>query len=184
MVSDREFGRKEIETEELIPFLEARELVTGQKLSLIMGLRTESPDFICVRPDGRTVGVELTRVTEKYEIAFWDRLRYGEVQLDAYRTQEVIHHLIDRKEKSRLDLYMKKVTENILVLQLVDGSLNQLLGAFDELQSDFTSHGFSEVWLADYSGMEAYGDIELFGLFPSQLWGLHKRPWPHRKPYG
>lgn len=32
--------------------------------------------------------------------------------------------------------------------------------------------------------LEAYGDIELFGLFPRQWWGRHSRPWPDRKPYG
>ena len=184
MVSDQEIGKKEVETSELIPFLEARELVTGQGLSYIFGLWTESPDFVCARPDGGLVGVELTKVTKNHDLAFWDRLRHGEVHVDPYRTQKVIQYLIDRKENARVDRYMMKVSENILALQLVDGSLDQLRGALDGLRDNFSSHGFSEVWLADYSGLEAYGDIELFGLFPAQWWGRHTMPWPDRKPYG
>jgi len=184
MVSDHDMGKKEIEAHELIPFLEAREAVTGEVLSQIFGLWTESPDFICARPNGSLVGIELTKVTENQELAFWDRVRYGEVNIDAYKTHGTIQYLIGKKEQLRVDWYSKKVGDNILVLQLVDGSLNQLLGAFDDLQDDFASHGFFEIWLADYSGLEAYGDIELFGLFPRQWWGHHSKPWPDRKPYG
>ena len=184
MASEQEIGRKEIETSELIPFLEARELVTGEDLSLILGVWTENPDFICVRPDGSVIGVELTMVTEDREVAFWDRLRYGEVQIDPFGAQETIHYLIARKEKARAERYTKKVSDNILVLQLVDGSFSHLTGAFDGLETDFASHGFAEVWLADYSGLDAYGDVELFGLYPLQWWGRHTRPFPDRKPYG
>lgn len=183
MLSDREMGRKEIERDELVPFLEAREIVTGEKLSEIFGLLTESPDFICARPNGGLVGIELTKVTENHELAFWDRVIYSEVHIDGFKTQETIHHLISKKEELRVAWYTKKVPDNILVLQLVDGSLDQLRGAFGGCQNDFASHGFSEIWLADYSGLEAYGDIELFGLFPRLWWGHHSRPLPNRKPY-
>jgi len=184
MVSAQEMGRKEIERDELAPFLEAREAVTSEILSEIFGLWTESPDFICARPNGGLVGIELTKVTENHELAFWDRIRYGEVRIDGFKTQETIHYLIGKKEGLRVARYTKKVRDNILVLQLVDGGLDQLRGVFDGCQNDFASHGFSEIWLADYSGLEAYGDIELFGLFPQQWWGHHSRPLPDRKPYG
>jgi len=184
MVSDQDIGKKEIETDELIPFLEAREEITGDILSQIIGLSTECPDFICAQSNGTPVGVELTKVTEDYQLAFWERLRFGQVRIDPYRVLETLQHLIGRKEQARVDRYTKKVCDNILVLQLMDGSLDQMRGVFDGLQHEFTSHGFSEIWLADYSGLEAYGDIELFGLFPSQWWGHHGRPWPERKPYG
>ncbi|MDP3014211.1 MAG: hypothetical protein Q8M92_08230 [Candidatus Subteraquimicrobiales bacterium] len=153
-------------------------------MSQIFWAWTESPDFICIRPDGYFVGIELTRVTEDHDVAFWDCVRYGEVRIDPFKTQELIQYLIERKEKARSVRYTKKVSENILVLQLVHGSLDQLRGAFDGLENDFTSHRFCEVWLADYSGFEVYGDIELFGLYPSRWWGRHGRVWPDRKPYG
>jgi len=50
MVSDKDIGKKMIEREALGAFLEAREEVTGERFSEILGLSTESPDFICVRP--------------------------------------------------------------------------------------------------------------------------------------
>lgn len=184
MVSDHDMGRKEIERDELIPFLDARDAVTGEVLSQPFGLWVESPDFICSRPNGALVGIELTKVTENHELAFCDRVRYGEVLIDARRTLATILHLIGKKEELRATRYVKKVDDNVLVLQLVHGSLDQLRGAFDGPQDDFTSHGFSEIWLADYSGLAAYGDIELFGLSPGQWWGYHRRPWPDRKPHG
>ena len=169
---------------ELLPFLEAREHVIDEHLSEIIGLWIESPDFVCVRPDGRIVGVELTKVMEDRDAVFWERLQYGKVQIDPFRTQETIHYLIERKEKARSSRYSDKVAEVILVLQLMDGTLNQLRVVLADLQDDFTSHGFSEIWIADYSGLEPYGDIELYGLFPMKWWGYHERPWPDRKPYG
>jgi len=49
---------------------------------------------------------------------------------------------------------------------------------------DFESYGFDEIWIADYTGLEAYGDIELFCLYPSEWWGFYERPNPYAKPYG
>jgi hypothetical protein len=184
MGSEKDIGKKEQETNELLSFLEARHLVTCQALSWVVGHATECPDFICAWPDGTLVGVELTKVTEDREIALWDRLKYGEVNIDPYKIVETIDYLINRKEGARAARYTKKVNENILVLELVDGALDHLEGAFDGLETDFAAHGFCEIWLADYSGLDAYGDIELFGLFPRQWWGRHRRPWPDRKPYG
>lgn len=184
MTSDQNLGKKEVETSELIPFLEAREIVTGEKLSMLLGAWSESPDFICVRDDGSAIGVELTKITGNREVAFWQRLRRGDVQLDPFEAQETIHHLIDRKEKARADRYTKKVRDNVLVLQLMEDSLDHLAGAFHGLEGNFAAHGFAEMWLADYSGLDPYGDIELFGLHPHLWWGHHGRPRPDRKPYG
>jgi len=72
----------------------------------------------------------------------------------------------------------------MLVLQLVDGSLDVLQLLLAGMNDEFKDHGFAELWLADYSALEAYGDIELFGLFPEKWWGYHQRPWSDRKPYG
>jgi len=183
MASDHDIGKKEIERTELVPFLEARALVNGEVISDTLHW-IESPDFICGRPDGSIVGIELTRVSEDRERAFWDRLRFGEARIDAFATLEKIHVAIERKERARSARYAKQVQDNILVLQLVDGSLDQLGVALNHCQDDFKSHGFSEVWIADYSGLEAFGDVELFCLFPTACWGHHKRRCPDRKPYG
>jgi hypothetical protein len=183
MTSYQDFGKKEIETSELIPFIEAYEWVTDEKLSLTLPA-TESPDFICLRSDGDLVGVELTKVIRDKNVAFWERILDRKDEIDPFEAQERILYLIERKESARAKRYSARVPECILVLQLVDGSLQNLRVALDGLQEDFAIHGFSEVWLADYSGYEAFGDIELFGLFPDKWWGYHERPWPERKPYG
>jgi hypothetical protein len=52
------------------------------------------------------------------------------------------------------------------------------------MKSDFAGYGFVEIWIADYTGIEAYRDIELFGLAPVRWWGYHQRQNPYRKPYG
>jgi hypothetical protein len=98
---------------------------------------------------------------------------------------EFIAHQFDRKEKARAKRYVGKVAETILVLQLVDGSLSRgFKWMLEGLGDDFADHGFAEVYLADHSSVDAYGDIELFGVYPQTHWGFHQRPWPDRKPYG
>jgi hypothetical protein len=57
------------------------------------------------------------------------------------------------------------------------------LGEFDsELEPPPDPHGFKEIWLADYSELEAYGNIELFCLHPDRLWGYYESV--RGKPYG
>ncbi len=67
------------------------------------------------------------------------------------------------------------------VLKVLDGNcddaalqtFNDDYGEASLLCDDFNDHGFAEIWLADYTGLEAYGDIELFCLYPSEQWGGH-----------
>ena len=181
-MSDQEIGKKEIEREMLDPFLEAYKWVTGQPVILVNS--GENPDFICERPDGSQIGVEVTKVTRDPRDIFWDRVLERKEEIDQYEAQEHMQRLVEKKERARAARYVARVNENILVLQLVDGSLDPLKEILGELQADFVDHGFCEIWLADYSGREPYGDIELFGLYPERWWGYHQRPWPERKPYG
>jgi hypothetical protein len=181
-MSDQQNGKKEFERIMLYPFLEAYEWVTGESLTLIFC--DESPDFICKRQNGKEVGIELSRVTREPEDIFFERILNHKEEMDIYTAQEFMHYLIEKKEKAREKSYTTKVLENILVLQLVDNSLKTLQAGMEGLQADFVNHGFEEIWLADYSGLEAYGDIELFGLYPEKWWGYHVRPWLDRKPYG
>ena len=181
-MSDQDYGKKEIETEDLIPFIEAYEYVTGQRLDIIK--RIENPDFICQNSKGITIGVELTKVMRDPRDASWDRIIERKYEMSAYDSLETITHLIKKKEVARSKRYITKVKESILVLQLIDGSLTGLKPFLNDLIDDFKDHGFSEIWLADYTGFEAYGDIELFCLFPGKLWGYYQRPWPDRKPFG
>lgn len=181
-MSDQEIGKKEVEQVELYPFLEAYEWVTGECLSLVES--RESPDFVCKRSDNSEVGVELSKVTRDPEDIFRDEVVKGKHEIDAYDATEDMQYLIGKKEQARSARYISRVKDTIPVLQLVDGSLDSIMWIFDGLQADFTDHGFLEIWLADYSEYEAYGDIELFGLYPERWWGYHQRPCPNRKPYG
>jgi len=73
----------------------------------------------------------------------------------------------------------------MLVIQLPEWPLRCLLFLLTEdVQHEYAAHGFVEVWLGDYSQIEAYGDIKLFCLFPADMWGYYERPNPNRKPYG
>jgi len=92
---------------------------------------------------------------------------------------------MEKKEKTRSDNYGRLTRDTILVLELMDCPLALLRNYLpDKLQKDFSQHGFAEVWLGDYTGADAYGDIELFGLFPPKWWGYYPRINPERKPYG
>jgi len=182
-MSDQEIGKKEIERDELALFLEAYEHATGERLE--MRASGENPDFVCARADGSQVGVELTKILRDHHVARWERILDRKETMGNYEMLEFIAHQLERKEKARAKRYVKNVPETILVLQLVDGSLLQSFrGILEGLENDFADHGFAEVWLADYSDVDAYGDIELFGVYSQTQWGHRERPWPDRKPYG
>lgn len=161
MLLDNENGKKHIEMMELDYFIEAYEHSTGEKLILI-GV-AEPPDFICQRADGSIIGIELTKVMR------------DSTETDAL---DKIYERLERKKGL--------ASENIiLVLHLVDCPIAELEYLLDEsLKNDFGSYEFEEIWLADYTDIEAYGDIELFCLCPEERWGYYQRPNPERKPYG
>ena len=181
-MSDQEIGKKQVEGKELDPFLEAYEWTTKNALSVVEG--GENPDFICARATGEVIGLELTKVMRRHDIARWERILDRKEEMAPYDMLMELQTQLEQKEKARRARYVARIPETMLVLQLVDGSLDVLQHLLDGLNDEFRDHGFAEVWLADYSGLEAYGDIELFGLFPDGLWGYHQRPWPDRKPYG
>ncbi|PYK50331.1 MAG: hypothetical protein DME20_04515 [Verrucomicrobia bacterium] len=58
-MSDRDLGKKMVEEEHLLRFLEAHAKVTGVSMKVVSN--GESPDFICTRPSGERVGIELAR---------------------------------------------------------------------------------------------------------------------------
>lgn len=171
-----------VESMELDPFLDAYERVTNNALSAVE--EGENPDFICIRTNGEIIGLELTKVMRRRDIARWERILDRKEEMTPYDMLMEVHVLIEQKEGARKARYSARVPNTMLVLQLTDGSLDGLMHLLDGLNDEFNDHGFAEIWLADYSGLEAYGDIELFGLYPEKIWGYHRRPWPDRKPYG
>lgn len=181
-MSDQDVGRKMVEESELEHFIDAYEYITGQRLTLIQ--TSEKPDFLCERDNGSIVGIELTRVMRNPETTQADRiLKRQEYMSDTDALGFVYKAIAKKAEKMAKDKW--STNDIILVLQLMDCRLSELKKILDsKLQKDFDSNGFSEIWIADYTGLDAYGDIELFGLYPRKLWGYHQRRNPQRKPYG
>ena len=181
-MNDKEIGKKEVERMELDPFLEAYRHSTGRVFKCCWGL--ENPDFICERDSGEKIGIELTKVMRDPRDKFWEQVLFRKEEPESYEFLETIFHLIEKKEEARKKRYVEAVGDIILVLQITDGSLNNIAPMLDGLEDDFNGYGFEEIWLADYSGLEAYGDIELFCLYPARIFGFYQRPRPDRKPYG
>ena len=110
----------------------------------------ESPDFYCQRADGTVIGLELTQIMNSLESE----------DMTGTEARDKLYESLERKK----GLTTEKI---ILVLQLVGCPISELKYLLDEsLAKDFGSYGFVEIWLADYTGIEAYGDIELFCLYP------------------
>ena len=182
-MSDRELGKKMGEEEELLFFLEAYKEVVEEYLSYSFG-RHERPDFICYRPDDTPVGIELVKVMRDPRDAQADLIFHRIEYMDGEDALETLYYLIDKKDKKRQQSDWILSNNTILVLQFFDCPISALNFIDDSLKNDFKSFGFDEIWIADYTGVEAYGDIELFCLYPSEWWGFYARNNPGRKPFG
>lgn len=182
MASDQEIAKKAHEWHLAEHFIQARADAIGSALRILQP--DENPDFICIDESNSVVGLEVTQVTRGPIDSFWARLLDGQIELDPFDASAMIYSLIERKEIARRERYSKKVPHCILMLALVNLSLERLFVALDGLEEDFSEHGFSEVWLVDYSEVDAYRNAEVFGLYPAQNWGHYERPNAHTKPYG
>ncbi len=182
-MSDEEIGKKMVEERDLELFLEAYEHATGERIQVAS--RGESPDFRCLRADGQAVGVELTQIMQN-PLDTIDEKNIGKsFGDDPFELSEQVQFRLEEKEAKRLRYDPELAANTILVIQFVLCPLSRLLPLLTEdTQQDYSGHGFIEVWIADYTGVEAYGDIELFCVFPGDLWGHYQRRNPDRKPYG
>jgi hypothetical protein len=180
-MSDQIIGKKMVEKEELDYFLEAHERVTGQRLILVRP--EEHPDFICARTDGALAGVELTRGEGDVKVVESIQRDCGEPDF-GYSALDEVFCRIDEKERLRQS--DRTLPDNsILVVQMFFHRTAEI-GSFltPDLQTDFEGYGFTEIWLADYTTVEPYGGVELFGLKPREWWGYHPREDFLGKPYG
>ena len=182
MHSENEAAKKGKERQLADWFVEARADAIGKALVVAHG--DENPDFLCEDDDGRTVGLEVAQITRGPVAAHWAWILDGETELEPFDAQAMIYELLGRKERARRERYSIKVKDCILLLVLVENSLPNLRVALDGLEDDFAEHGFEEVWLMDISEQDAYGTVELFGLFPTEVWGHHVRPNAGSKPFG
>ena len=182
-MSDQNIGKKMCEEENLLSFLEAYKEVFENYLTYSFG-SSERPDFICYRTDGTEVGVELAKIMRDPRDAqaayILDRIEF----MDGEEAMEMLCVMIEEKERLRKQPDWALPDNTILVLQFIDCSISSLYLLDDGIKKGFESYGFAEIWIADYTGKAAYGDIEMFCLYPTELWGYYQRPNPGRKPYG
>lgn len=182
-MSDQYFGQKMIEEEDLHLFLDAYRAATDQTLEVVDS--GESPDFICRRPTGDFVGVELTRPQHDYQQAVWDKIWAENMEMDTYDLLDAIHAIVAQKARMRLRGHWRLPASTILVVKLVDYTFASLRWFSQQrLASEFASAGFIEIWVADHTTLDAYGAVRLVGLYPSHVWGVHCQNAFHRKPYG
>jgi len=184
MASDQAIGKKELESIQLDYFLEAYEHATSVGLTRIIIPGLENPDFVVADEEDRVLGVELTKLMRSPEEQFFTRVIRREEEPDSYGQLEQMHHLIAKKEEARTKRYVAKVAETILVIELVDGTLSSFMYLLEELAGEYSDHGFAEIWLVDYSDTDAYGNVELFCLYPEDKWGIYERPNAGTKSYG
>lgn len=182
MGSDQDIGRKMAEEEELLYFLDAYARATGKKMKVISA--SERPDFVCRIDNGNPFGIELTKIMRSPDVASWEK----NVEFQDFRDPANAYHaaLEAANEKSRK---MKSggwqfAERTILVLQDMDCPLKQLYREFRRRPSfdEFRYLGFLEIWIADYSELDAYYDVELMGVFPRRIRRYYKSE--RGKPYG
>ena len=177
-MNDWEHGKREIEREHLGLFLDAHEAATGE--SFLEMIDSETPDFIGRDVLGRVVGIEITQ------------LRFGPDEQHIRRIsppEPADHHawwrlldLMHRKNQTLTKGRWPKCERKILVIILIDTSLEAVTAGTD---TDTPSEGgFSEVWLADYTQVEAFGAVDLFAVVHPELEGHFATGDRGQKPFG
>ena len=182
-LSDQEVGKKQVEESELELFKREYERITGFLFEIINA--TERPDFIVQRSDGTKLGIELTKVMRDPESAFWARVLNGEEQADPLKSAANLQELIYSKDNKRSESDWKLSKRTVLLLQLMDSSIEQVaMFLDDQIIIELNKTGFFEIWIGDYSIVEAFGTIQLYGIKPKKWQGLHNHLNSGKKPYG
>ncbi|MBA7553460.1 hypothetical protein ES705_46051 [subsurface metagenome] len=182
-LSDQEYGKKLAEEIELEPFLKEYKYITGLALQLVN--RSERPDFIAQRSDGTRLGIELSKIMCNPQSAFWARVLRGEEFADPVKTAIHLQKLIYRKDAKRSGSGWTLPDCMVLVLQLMDSSIDQVvLFLDDQVIKELNETGFFEIWLTDYTILDAFGTIQLYGIKPKRWQGLHSHSRTGNKPYG
>ena len=170
--------RRISEEEQINRFLCVYREVTGEGLTLLG--HHDRPDFLCRREAGGDVVVEVTIITRPPHESFFDDALNGVRTMDADDAVAMIFDQVQRKEHLRNSLGWHLPNNCILLLSIPDCRLSDIADIF--LPDDFQDNGFEEIWIADHTEIEEYGEIELFGLKPLNFWGHHRRD--RSKPFG
>jgi hypothetical protein len=183
ILSDQEYGKKLAEEMELEPFLKEYKCITGLALQLVN--RSERPDFIAQRSDGTRLGIELSKIMRDPQSSFWARVLSGEEFADPVKTAIHLQELIYLKDAKRSGFGWTLPDRTVLVLQLMDSSIDQVvLFLDDQVIKELNETGFFEIWFADYTILDAFGTIQLYCIKPKRWQGLHNHSRTGNKPYG
>lgn len=174
--------QKELEKRHLNHFLDSYFHATGERLQIHE--ITERPDFLCKRENGTTVGVELTQIVRNPNDAEWEKILEGRQFMTLEEALECIQNQTLRKDKKRSEDDWKLSGRTILVLQLMDIPLWKVGSMLsDEMLPDLQETKFSEIWMADFTTIEAFGEVELYAFYHPELGG-NQLLLDYKKPYG
>jgi hypothetical protein len=176
------YADKKQEREHLAYFLRARQSALGEQLSLVGD--SEAPDFICRRPKGELIGVELTKIMydpERTEILI--ACRNYDPDQDNFGIFYDSAVALAKKETKRRKPHWKLATETILVFELIDCFRLQKWPEDDSLAIEFQDTGFIEVWISDHASIETHGEVTAIGLFPKGIWGIRGQGYLWAPPY-
>lgn len=166
------------EEQQIREFLDAYREVVVESLTLIAHI--DRPDFLCRRENGDDVGVEVTIVTRQPHESFFEDAINGIRTMDADEAAARIFDQVQRKDALRNTPGWHLPENCILLLSIPDCPLSDLADVL--IPEDYQENGFEEIWIADHTEIEEYGQIELFGLKPLKYWGHHRRD--RGKPFG
>jgi hypothetical protein len=175
-------GRKMVEREEAELFVAEYSRITGVELALVGA--GERPDFVCEKW-GRHFGLELVRAMQDPVQRHDEFLLGGDGHLHGLDAALLVQAAVHVKEQKRASAGWRYPNSTILVIQLIgsDGEeMIEYLGG--QLMDELARTGFREIWIADYSTMEPYGEIQLIGVRPKRWRGLHRHGLYGTKPYG
>jgi len=172
------YADKAQELEYLQYFISARESATGERLQFVRA--SEAPDFFCARSDGTIVGVEHTKVAYEADLSEIKRVFGEDREIDNFELFWAVWGSASKKDKKRMEPHWQKPEATILVLDLVEDEWPE----DSLLAQDFAEFGFIEIWVSDYSSVEAFGEVTLLGVYPQSLWGMNGQGYLYGKPYG
>jgi hypothetical protein len=176
------YDDKDEERKRLLHFLAARKSATNEELVLVED--SESPDFICRKPDGTLVGVEHTRILYDPE-AMEIRQVCGDddADVDNFAVVWDASVAVAKKEAIRRKPHWRLPASTILVLDLVDRGRFESWPTDDAMSDEFEGSGFVEVWISDHSSLAAFSRVTAIGLYPRSIWGIRGQGYLSGVPF-
>jgi hypothetical protein len=175
-------GKKMVEREEAELFLAEYAHVTGVELTLVGA--GERPDFVCEKR-GRRYGLELVKAMQDPGQRRDEVILGGDGRLHGLDAALLVQEAAYAKEVKRVSPGWRYPNSTILVIELIGSDGEEMAGYLDDqLMDEMGQTGFREIWVADYSPMEAYGTIQLIGIKPKRWRGPHQHQLYGTKPYG